>query len=235
MKYKRFVSLLLAPILLAGAVFAQKTIVINDPTVKVDPAKVVSPSSEDLIKRDVLPKARKYWAKTAACEEEYEAQGEAQGAFSKPNSNQKLVFYQFCQTGNGLGNNGLVLIENGKVIGSYVSEGGWALDIEPLPDINQNGLNEFLLYYSGGMHQGEGGTGVDVLEFSLANLKGLGWFQSEGFTEDDSWVYKVSVRPGKPPAFYREKYISNDDKFQKTGKIAPFKLGKTYSSFTVLK
>lgn len=51
-----------------------------------------------------------------------------------------------------------------KVISSYVAESGWTLGITVLPDINQNGFDEFALYYSGGMHQGQGGTGVDILE-----------------------------------------------------------------------
>jgi hypothetical protein len=235
MKHKRLIGFLIAQILLAGAVFAQQTVVINDPNVKSESAPIRK-GDDDLIRREVLPKARKYWAKNEACDEDFQVTGEASGAFSKPKSNQKLIFYQFCQTGNGFGNNGLVLIEDGKIVGSYVSESGWAMDIKVLPDINQNGLNEFLLYYSGGMHQGSGGTGVDLMEFSAASgVKGLGWFQSDSYGEDKGdWSYKVSVKTGKTPVFYREKYISKNDKLQKTGKPAAFKLGKAYSSYTRL-
>jgi len=233
---KKINGVLLAVFLSVGVSFAQQTVVINDPTVKSD-ATAIRTAGDDLIKREVLPKARKYWAKNQACDEDFQIMGEASGAFSKPKSNQKLVFYQFCQTGNGFGNNGLVLIENGKIVGSYVSESGWATDLEALPDINQNGLNEFLLYYSGGMHQGIGGTGVDLMEFSaVAGVKGLGWFQSDSYGEEPGdWSYKVSVKTGKTPVFYREKYISKNDKLQKSGKPAPFKLGKAFGSFTALK
>ncbi len=236
MKCKHLIGFLIVEVLFVSVIFAQQTVVINDPTVKSD-ATPVRTASEDLIKREVLPKARKYWAKNEACDEDFQVMGEVSGAFSKPKAKQKLVFYQFCQTGNGFGNNGLVLIENGKIIGSYVSESGWAIDLEALPDINRNGLNEFLLYYSGGMHQGMGGTGVDLMEFSAAaSVKGLGWFQSDSYGEETGdWSYKVSVKTGKTPLFYREKYISKNDKLQKSGKPAPFKLGKTYSSYTALK
>ena len=233
MKYKRLIGVLTAQILLAAAVFAQAAIVINDPV--AEPAKpVVSPADSALMERMVLPKARQNWTENEACTEDYQVMGEASGAFTRAGAKQKLIFYQFCQTGNGLGNNGLVLIENGKVVGSYISESGWAMDLKALPDINQNGLHEFLLYYSGGMHQGQGGVGVDIMEFSAGGVKGLGWFQAEGFTEDDSWAYKVSVKKGKTPVFYREKYISKNDTLRKSGKIAAFKLGKTYSSYSVL-
>lgn len=236
MKYKHLIGFLIAEILFVGAIFAQQTVVINEPNAGISPV-LINEADKDLIKREVLPKARKYWAKNEVCDEDFQIVGQVRGSFTEPKASQKLIFYQFCQTGNGFGNNGLVLFEGGKIIGSYVSESGWAADLKVLPDINQNGLNEFLLYYSGGMHQGMGGTGIDLMEFStLASVKGLGWFQSDSYGEETGdWSYKVSVKTGKTPIFYREKYISKNDKLQKSGKIAPFKLGKTYSSYKALK
>lgn len=236
MKRRILIGFLSAQFLFAAAVFGQQTIVINEPDAKPAPL-VMNTAVIDSIKREILPKARKYWAKNDACTEQFEIKSRVRGSFSAPKAMQELVLYEFCQTGNGFGNNGLILLEGGKIVGSYVSEGGWALDLKVLPDINQNGLNEFLVYYSGGMHQGQGGTGVDLLEFSAAaSIKGLGWFQAESFGEETGdWAYKVSVKPGKTPIFYREKYISKNDKLQKSGKSAAFKLGKAYSSFTVLK
>ncbi len=235
MKYKHLIGFVIAEILLIGSIFAQQSVVINEPNAKIAPL-VMNAAEIDLIKREVLPKAQKYWAKNEACTEEFEMTNRVRGAFSKPNASQELVFYQYCQTGNGFGNNGLVLLENGKIIGSYVSEGGWAIDLKVLPDINQNGLNEFLLYYSGGMHQGIGGTGVDLFEFSASNIKGLGWFQADSYGEKSGdWSYKVLVKTGTKPLFYREKYLSKNDKWRKSGKLALFNLGKTFSSFTALK
>lgn len=236
MSNKKIIGVLLAVFLSVGVSFAQQTVVISDPNAGISPV-VINEADKDLIKREVLPKVRKYWAKNEACDEDFQIVGQVRGSFTAPKASQKLIFYQFCQTGNGFGNNGLVLFEGRKIIGSYVSESGWAADLKVLPDINQNGLNEFLLYYSGGMHQGIGGTGVDLMEFSaVASVKGLGWFQSDSYGEETGdWSYKVSVKTGKTPIFYREKYISKNDKLQKSGKIAPFKLGKTYSSYTALK
>ena len=105
------------------------------------------------------------------------------GAFTTAGPKQTLVFYQFCQTGNGLGWVGLVLIEDGKVIGNYISDGGWSANIGVVPDINQNGLNEFTLAYSGGMHQGQGGVGVDLMEFSGGHPKGIGWYKAEEYAD----------------------------------------------------
>lgn len=217
------------------SIFGQQTVVINDPN--VEPGKPnISPADENLIKTKVLPKVRQKWvSQDSGCEEAFEVAGVIKGSFSKANSNQTLVFYSFCQTGNGLGNNGLVLIEDGNVVGSYVSEGGWTLDLRVLPDINQNGLNEFALYYSGGMHQGQGGTGVDLMEFSASGVKGIGWFNAETFTETTYFGYKVSVKAGKIPVFYREKYINKNQKWRKSGASAIFKLDKIYGKFEALK
>ena len=222
-------------ILLTVAVFGQPTVVINDPTKEAQITKLAS-ADENLIKNQVLPKLRQKWvSEDSACTETFEPAGVVRGAFTKPGSSQTLVFFSFCQTGNGLGNNGLVLIEDGKIIRNYFTEGGWPVDLRILPDVNQNGLNEFMLYYSGGMHQGQGGTGVDIMEFSGSGLKGIGWFNAETFTEEDSFSYKVSVKTGKTPVFYREKYTNRNDKWRKAGKSAGFKLTKIYSTFEVLK
>ncbi|MBX7173521.1 MAG: hypothetical protein K1X72_21315 [Pyrinomonadaceae bacterium] len=219
--------------LFAISVFAQ-TVVINDPTAELKNNS--GAEIENLIKAKVLPKVRKHWvAEDSPCQEAFEMSGAVKGSFSKPDSNQTLAFYSFCQTGNGFGNNGLALIEDGKVIANYLTESGWTLGITVLPDINQNGLNEFALYYSGGMHQGQGGTGVDIFEFSGANLKGIGWFNAESFTETTYFGYKVTAKKGKTPIFYREKYNNKNDKWRKAGNAAPFKLTKVYSQFEILK
>lgn len=219
----------------AISIFAQQNIVVNNPSDQEKPL-ALDAASESLIKNTSLAKARKHWVGSESCEEDFAIMGAASGAFTKTGANQTLVLYQFCQTGNGLGNNGLTLIENGKIVGNYVSEGGWAQNLKSLPDVNRNGIDEFTVYYSGGMHQGAGGVGVDLMEFSGANVKGLGWFQVYDFTEDDSFSYKISVKPGKTPIFFREKYDSvGEDKWKKSGKIVPFKLGKTYGKFVVLK
>ncbi len=213
--------------------FGQETVIINDPTKEAKGAKA-NAADENLIKNSVLPKARKLWNEEV-CTEEFEIMGVAKGSFSKPASSQTLLLYQYCQMGNGFGNNGLVLIENGKIIRSYSSEGGWALDLRWLPDINQNSLDEFAVFYSGGMHQGQGGTGVDLMEMSDTGIKGIGWFNAESFTETSYFGYKVTVKTGKKPIFYREKYNSKNNKWRKSGKPTMFKLDKIYSKFETLK
>ncbi len=235
MKTKSFLGLLFSLFVAGSTAFAQTTVIINDPSVKLT-TTVLSASDKRIVERDALPKVRKKLADDS-CVEEFETAGVVKGSFSKKGANQTLVFYQFCQTGNGLGMVGLILIDSGNVIGNYTSDGGWSVGLTVLPDFNQNGLNEFALQYSGGMHQGEGGTGVDIMEFSTTGPRGIGWFQADAFFDEaDSIGWKVSVKPGKAPVFFREKYTSREEgKWRKAGKAAQFALRKVYSKFIAVK
>lgn len=235
MNYKKIFSSIIVFFAFTTAMCAQQTIVINDPQTSATPA-TVGAADESLIKQSVLPKARKLWT-SETCEEAFNPVAAVTGAFTRAGAKQTLVFYEYCQTGNGFGNNGLALIENGKIIGSYAGEGGWALDLKRLPDINKNGLDEFAVYYSGGMHQGAGGSGVDIFELSGMQIKGIGWYQADSYGEaKGDFGYKVTVKPGASPVFYREKYITvSENKYRKSGKIAPLKLGEIVGKFSELK
>jgi hypothetical protein len=212
-----------------------QTVLINDPTIAENETPL--PAAERaLIERDVWPALSSKFA-GEMCEPEFDSASLIRGSFSKPNVNQALVYFQICQTGNGLGIVGLALVENSKVVSVFASDVGWSAGARTLPDINQNGLDEFALYYSGGMHQGAAGTGVDLFEFSGNALRGLGWFQSEGFSEDaPTFGYKAFAKKGKVPVFSRQKFIlGNKKKWRPSGKLAIFKPGKNVANFTAVR
>lgn len=206
--------------------FGQNTFVITDPL--KDQGKLeIDSSIERLIKKQVFPTVKSHWKEDYCPSGSEELAGVVKGAFTKSGSTQTLILYQYCQTGNGLGNNILVLFEDGKIIKTFGEESGWAITLRQLPDINQNGIDEFSITYGGGMHQGQGGTGIDILEFVNGKPKVLGWLQESAFSEDDEYSYKVWVKKGKIPVFYREKYVTgSNDKLRKVGKATTFKLKK---------
>ncbi|MEP6850409.1 MAG: hypothetical protein ABI999_16230 [Acidobacteriota bacterium] len=215
---------------------AQRTVVINRPNEKTVTA-ILSASEQKLMDKSVLPKVRKKLA-SDACSESVDVSGIIHGAFTRAGTTQTLVFYQFCQTGNGFGSAGIAIFEGGKVTGNYISaESGWTADAKTLPDINQNGVDEIALFYSGGMHQGQGGIGADIMEFSGRMLKGLGWFQAQSFTETTDVEYKMTAKPGAKPLFFREKWSSPDDgkPYRKVGNALPLKLKAVFGSFEELK
>jgi hypothetical protein len=222
--------------------FSQGSVVINDPTVK-DPNAInddkykLSAAEQSVMDKNVIPKARVRF-KDCRDDEAIVIAGRHTGSFTKEGAEQTVIFYQYCQTGNGLGTAGLVLLENGKLIANFVAaEAGWADDSAVLPDIDQNGVDEIQLYYSGGMHQGAGGTGADIFEYSAGKLKGIGWYQADGYEEvGPQWAWKVTVNPGATPVFFKQKYLGNAaGKWRKTGRVLPLKLGKAFATFEVLK
>ena len=217
------ITYLLSAFLLAGGVSfsaaAQATIVINDPTIEA-PKIQLTKAERAVFEKQVLHAAKPKLDSDICEDGTQEVTGRAEGSFTRPGASQTLLFYQYCQTGNGLGSVGVAVIENGKVVASVVSaEAGWSDRAVTIPDINQNGLDEVALYYSGGMHQGAGGTGVDVMEFSNGALKGLGWFQAEEYSETSPVMgYKIVAHPAKTPTFTREKYVQNaSGKWRKAG------------------
>ena len=225
-----------------GLVVINDLTVVNYPTVIADPTVTAAGAKltaveQGILDKSVLPPVREKLV-SDACIEEVTPAGIVQGAFTRPGAGQTLIFYQFCQTGNGLGSAGVAVIEDGAVVGSYAAvDAGWTVDAKALPDINHNGVNEIALYYSGGLHQGEGGTGVDIDEVSNGSLKGIGWFQAESFTADGPTTgYKVLARPGKTPVFFREKYTQNAaGKWRKAGSQTPLKLTPITGTFETLK
>ena len=216
------------------AVFSQSTIVINTPGEETAKAEL-SIAEKRLMDRTILPKARKRLS-GEACEESVEIAGIVHGTFIRAGAVQTLVFYQFCQTGNGLGSVGVAVFEGNRVVANLLSEeSSQSVGAKVLPDINQNGLNEVALYYSGGTHQGSGGTGVDIMEFSGTALKGIGWFQAYRFTEKSSFSFKVSAKPGTPPQFFSEKWSSYKGKYRRVGGAVPLKLKPVFGKFEAVK
>jgi hypothetical protein len=216
---------------------AQSLVVVNTPGLEPLAGKLTA-TEKTLMQRGVLPKVRKILASDTCSEEDYEVSNALKGSFTRTGAQQTLVYYQYCITGNGLGSTGLAVLENGKVEASYISEdGGETTGSRVLPDINENGVNEVVLYVSGGMHQGGGGTGAEVVEFTEAGLKNLGWFAADEFSESGpSIAYRVTAKAGKPPLFYRQKFTSRDEKkWNPVGKPLPFKLGKPLIIFTPVK
>ena len=181
-------------LLFAVGVLAQQTVVINDPRVEEKPSAISAPD-QTVFDREVWPVMRKkYVGEDCTPEEEYSEA--VHGSFTKPKTKQTLIFFQVCQTGNGHGIAGMALLENGKVVGIHgADQAGWAVGVRVLPDINLNGVDEVALHWSGGLHQGEGGIGVDLVELGGNAFRGLGWFQSDGVSNDNqTFGYKVSVK-----------------------------------------
>jgi hypothetical protein len=235
MKRRELVFVVAAVVALTLSTFSQGTVVVHDPT--KDAPEVKLTQAEQALFDSAMPAVAKHVPSEGCDTETRETSGVAHGSFTRAGARQTLIFYQYCQTGNGLGWVGLLLIEGGKVVGNYISDAGWSNGIETVPDVNQNGLNEFTLALSGGIHQGEGGVGVDLMEFSAGLPRGLGWYKAEEFSESQTGsAWKLTARPGKPPIFYKQKFLSGENqKYRPRGGAVATKLGSPYSKFEQVK
>src|SRR5687767_15140455 len=127
MKIPHLLAAILAIGFAAFCALGQGTVVVHDPALAVTPAKL-SAGEQSILDKSVLPLVRSKLAGDA-CEETIEVAGIVQGAFTRPDARQTLIFYQFCQTGNGLGSAGVAVIEDGALAANYVAaDAGWTVD-----------------------------------------------------------------------------------------------------------
>lgn len=247
MKIKYFPGVFLAAFLTAVPLFGQVSVTIYDPVRKA-PEKNISATEEKLVTTRAVPKARARWKDAGGCDEvdNFNFTGGVTGAFTRKGSQQRAVLYELCQTGNGFANNGLVIIESGKIVAHFVSEGGWNLDVVKLPDINKNGLDELAVETSGGMHQGYSGSSVSMIEVSATAAKELGWFlvytnecENGGPEEYCDRSYKITAKSAAVPVFYRQQHdnkgTDETTKWVASGKKTVIKAKKGTFKFALIK
>ncbi len=229
MNIRHISTVSLTLLLLTAGAFAQR-VVIHDPTAPLtrrdapeDPPRAIA----KIYEKSILAPVRKKLV-SDDCSDSPTYTGSVSGSFTKAGANETAVFYQFCETGNGLGWVGLAVIEKGKVVANFVQDSGWALSIGRVADVNRNGVDEITLEFGGGMHQGQGGSGVSIYEFRDDKPVEIGWYQATKFDESETttaWV--LTAKPGKTPVFYDQKYLSaGNGKWRRSGANKVYRLKK---------
>ena len=195
--------------------------------------KASTPSSAEvqLVKRGALPKARQIWRNDESCQENFEVVDVASGSFTKTDAAQKAVLYRFCVTGHDFANNGIAIIENGKIVANVFYNAGEDYSLRALADTDGNGLSEIVLT-DGATHQGYTNVYITLIEISPTGVKDFG---IAGVYEDDcgakeqckSIAYKISVKPGNTPTFYRQAYSKRNKNWTPNGKAMRFSFRKS--------
>ena len=118
-----------------------------------------------------------------------------------------------------------------------MQDSGWAFGINKVDDVNRNGLDEIALEFGGGMHQGESGTGLSLIEFKDGKPAEIGFYVSARITDTEAMTaWKLTAKPGKKPVFYRQKFVSaGSDKWRAAGKSVVYKLERTESEVEEIK
>lgn len=101
---------------------------------------------------------------------------------------------------------GIVIVENSQIVANFVYAGSELSQIKALPDINQNGLSEFILAH--------GYNDIEIVENKVdffGNIKEV-HRRAPGMHEFPSWDYykKIYVLSGKNPEFFQESYSRKD-------------------------
>lgn len=240
-----FANLIAAPAQKGKQVAAPKMQLIYDGTIQIRQSLTKKPSAAELeiINGAVRNAANQFWGDS--CEDGVKGFGItefASGAFTRPNVTQSLFLYEACANGHEFANNGIVVLENGKMILHVVFQGSQHDAFEVLPDINKDGRAELLLS-GGGTWQGISSSGVLLLEISADGVKSFGsTVVSEdscgaGLKSESNTAYKIYVQPAANPVFYREKLVSKNcrAKMIKIGAAKSFALEKDETKYEILK
>lgn len=203
-------------------------------------AKGSKPSNAEaqLTREQALPAARQFWGNSNACMEGFEIIDAASGSFTRAGANQRAILYRFCVTGHNFANNGIVIIEEGKIVSHLLYEGGEDNSIGALADVNNNGLSEIILG-NGSTNQGYTVSVITVIEISPTGVKKFG---IADVYEDDCgarekcrmMAYKISARPGPTPAFFREPYRKINERWTKAGSSVRYALRKNEVRYELL-
>lgn len=200
---------------LAGSALAQGPVMLYDPLAKVFESNHTD-ADETIVKERLVPKAAARWADDESCSgANLNIVGAVDGSFTGAGLRQRAIVYELCQTGNGFANNGVAVIEGGRVIVHFVEEGGWNLEVRKAPDINRNGRDELIIETGGGMHQGYTGASVTVLELSPFAAVQLGLFLA--YTNECESLapnrycdrsYRLTAVRGTRPAITSQKFLN---------------------------
>jgi hypothetical protein len=141
-------------------------------------------------------------------------------------------------TGHNFANNGIAIIEGGSMVAHIVYDGGEDYSIGALPDINGNGLSEIILG-DGSTNQGYTVSVAVLIEASPGAVKKWGIadvYEDNCGTMDECQMtaYKISVKPGPTPIFYREAYKKINDRWTKAGNATRYSLRKIGGSYRFL-
>jgi hypothetical protein len=186
----------------------------------------LSNQEQALIRTEILPAAREYWrGRSASCNrngpdgfpDDFRIDPSvAPGSFTRPRATQKAILYSYCQTGHNFAYNGIVVFEADRVVAHIAYEGGWSGGIVALPDIDGNGQSEILII-TGGTSMGAGWQVISVIALSEKGVRNFGHTETysgdcdsqSASSKGTETTYRLFVREGPKPVFYRETFIGD--------------------------
>jgi hypothetical protein len=96
----------------------------------------VSPGDRALLRRDVVPEARRLWARVEGCRDEFQAIDAAAGSFTRRGASQRAVLYRFCAAGHGFARGGVAIVQGGRVVAHLTIEDAQPDGLRALADVD---------------------------------------------------------------------------------------------------
>lgn len=236
-----FIILILSTVLCDHAA-AQQARRIYDGRLSPKPGMII-PSEQALVREKAIPAARAWHKQSdSICTGGDEALIDAAvGSFTRPASFQRAVLYRFCTIGHNRAVNGIAVIENGQLAANIVYEGGWDNAIGAITDLNSGGRSA-LIVASGGTNQGITWKSMAIIELANDSVSRFGRLQTYsdncGVSEAcRAEACRLSVKPGRPPVFYREDFGKNgaEGKWGSPGPSRQISLEKDEVEYFVVK
>jgi hypothetical protein len=201
----------------------------------------LSAEQQAFLKRAILPAARKEWHdQEAECERGFQPQAVdvAHGAFTRPGAAQDAILYHYCAIGHDRALNGIAILQNGQLAAHVVYQGDESHAIGALPDINGDGISEIVLA-GGSTNQGITSTWISILQLG-GEITRFGHTQTyedncgvaEGNCRTTAW--RISVKPGPAPAFFREAFAQDGKTWKRTAPLAALKLDADETEYQLL-
>jgi len=167
--------------------------------------------AEDLsvVRRDVLPAARRMWGRVDGCTEELRVVDSAAGAFTGRGMAQRAVLYRFCETGHDLARGGVAIVQGGRVVAHVAIEDGEPDGLRALPDVDRDGMAELMLV-DFALNQGISTTGLSILQLvpgAVRSLGGIDVYRENLGTGEAMRSERASIlwaTPGAKPVFELE-------------------------------
>jgi hypothetical protein len=178
----------------------------------------VSPGDGALLRRDVLPEARRLWARVEGCRDEFRAIDAAAGSFTRRGAEQRAVLYRFCETGHDFARGGVAIVQGGRVVAHVTIEDAQPDGLRALADVDQDGVSELVLV-DNATHQGEATTLVSIIQLLPRGVRSFGLASAyhstpRGEARRDVGHEQATVlyaTPARRPLFEAETYGHSDN------------------------
>jgi hypothetical protein len=133
----------------------------------------VPPAHQAVVRREVLPQARRLWARVENCRDEFRPLDFAAGSFTAAGAPQRAVLYRFCETGHNFARGGIAILQAGRVVAHVTLENARPDGLRALPDVDRDGVSELMLV-DNAMHQGQFTTLVSIVQLVPGGVRSFG-------------------------------------------------------------